>query len=142
MPPAAGDSRVTTEGSTVLVVEDDPMVRGVTVRILTQLGYEVLVAASGREALALAVEHEGPIDLLLTDVIMPSMGGLELAERVRRVRPKTKVLFCSGYTACDMAAQGLQVRGADLLEKPFTKDELGARVCAAIADARATPLPR
>ena len=82
---------------TVLLVEDERSVRAVTLRILRAQGYEVLEAGDGVEALALAERHAGPIHLLVADVVMPRMGGLELAERLRALRPETRVLHVSGY---------------------------------------------
>ncbi len=120
----------TREGSgheTILVVEDDPIVRRVTVRGLRQLGYQVLEAANGPEALALATKH-GTIDLLLTDVVMPMMSGRELAERLREVQPGTIVLFASGYTANAIVHHGVLDAGIEFLPKPFSIALLNARI--------------
>src|SRR5215469_2436540 len=82
---------------TVLVVEDQPQVREMTCSILRQFGYQILEASCGEEALCLAETHAGPVDLLLTDVIMPGMNGLELAARLKRLRP-SPIVFMSGYS--------------------------------------------
>jgi len=125
-PPAQGAAdppAVATGGGTetLLVVEDDPQVREVTVRALRAGGYHVLVAGGGREALDLPALKE--LKLLVTDVVMPGMGGWELAEAMRRRYPGLRVLFVSGYTQTNLAE-----RGVELLSKPFTPTTLLARV--------------
>ena len=120
---------------TVLVVEDDPMVRGVTVRSLRAEGYRVLVAANGGEALALQAEELATLDLLVTDMVMPGLDGRQVAEAMRRRRPGLRVLFVSGYSADVVAERGLLEPGIGLLEKPFTPEALAARV-RAILDGR------
>jgi two-component system, cell cycle sensor histidine kinase and response regulator CckA len=113
---------------TVLSVEDEPLVRGLTVRILQDLGYRVLEAANGHEALNVARQHTGPIDLLLTDVVMPQMSGKALASQLKRIRPEIRVLFTSGYIdstmtdAADLATQG------GFLQKPFSEAGLARKV--------------
>jgi CheY-like chemotaxis protein len=97
-------------------------------RALSDAGYRVLAAASGAEALRAAAEHSGPIDLLLTDVIMPGMNGRELAERLAAARPATPALFLSGYTDEILGPQGVLAPGVHLLQKPFTAAELVAAV--------------
>jgi two-component system, cell cycle sensor histidine kinase and response regulator CckA len=84
-------------GETILVVEDEDAMREVTRRILTRHGYEVIVAASGAEALAIAERRASEIDVLVTDVVMPQMLGKEVADRVRAIRPGLHVLYMSGY---------------------------------------------
>lgn len=113
---------------TVLVVEDEAAVRGVTVRLLRGLGYRVLEAASGREALALAERHDGPLDLLVTDVNMPGMGGPELASRLLALRPETPVLFVSGR----QDELSLGDSEAAFLQKPFSTKDLGRAVRTAL----------
>jgi len=113
---------------TLLVVEDDPIVRRVTVRRLRRLGYTVLEACSGPEALALADAHDGVIDLLLTDVVMPHMSGRELAERMRAHKPDLRVLFVSGYTADAIVHHGVLDPRIELLAKPFSIAVLHARL--------------
>ena len=109
---------------TVLVVEDEDALREVTRRILTRNGYQVIAAASGSEAIALATKHPGEIDLLLTDVIMPQMLGKEVAERVAALRPGLRVLYTSGYAQSVLDSKGRLEAGVALLEKPFTESML------------------
>jgi CheY-like chemotaxis protein len=110
---------------TVLFVEDDPLVRQLGLRILRRHGYDVLEAASGPEALATAKEHaEKTIHLLVTDVIMPKIGGPELATRLSAMRSHLKVLFISGYTDNALAHHGLLEPGIMFLQKPFTAEAL------------------
>ena len=108
----------------VLLVEDDQAVRQIARRALERQGYTVLEADNGEAALALAEGHAGGIDLLLTDVIMPVMGGPALAERLRVRRPRLRVLFMSGYNDTAIATQGVLAPGSTLIEKPFTADAL------------------
>jgi two-component system, cell cycle sensor histidine kinase and response regulator CckA len=114
-------------GETLLVVEDEAALRDVAGRILSGAGYHVLTADGGTQALELASLHEGVIDLLVSDVVMPGMLGKELAERLVDVRPDTRVLYMSGYAQPVLASQGTLDPGVALLEKPFTAaDLLGA----------------
>ncbi|MDI6105819.1 PAS domain S-box protein [Actinoplanes sp. NEAU-A12] len=113
---------LTGHGATVLVVEDESALREVTCRILTRGGYTVLAADGGDEALRLAAEN--PVDVLLTDVIMPNMLGRDLAEAVRSRWPGTKVLFMSGYAQPVLTTHGTLSADVHLLEKPFTSAEL------------------
>jgi two-component system cell cycle sensor histidine kinase/response regulator CckA len=110
--------------STVLVVEDETALRHVTERILRRGGYQVLSAADGAEALEIARHHPGPIDILLTDVIMPGMLGKDLADAVTAARPDTAVVFMSGYAQPVLTTHGTLAAGVHLLEKPFTSTEL------------------
>jgi PAS domain S-box-containing protein len=105
---------------TILVAEDEPGVREFVRDSLQQLGYTVLPAADGYEAIRVLEEHSGPVHLLLTDVIMPLMSGPELAKRVQAVKPAAKVLYMSGYTGDALAFHGLPHRKAGFIEKPFT----------------------
>ena len=100
--------------------------------MLERLGYSVLVASNGAEALERLDEHEGRVDLLLTDVVMPGMSGRELAGIVRRRCPHARVLFMSGYAEDAVASHGVLQQGAQLLEKPFTATNLGAKVRAVL----------
>jgi len=124
---------------TLLLVEDDPMVRSLAVEALKLKGYRVLDAGDGREALRLA-QGAGDIDLLITDVVMPRMTGRELADKLRTTAPLLRVLFMSGYPG----SLGDQLgRNVDLLEKPFTSLTLVSRVRQALdRDLRAVPLKR
>ena len=115
-------------GETVLLVEDEDALREVTHRILTRNGYRVLTAAGGPDAVAVAADHGGPIDLLLTDVVMPHMHGQELAERITAARPGTRVVFMSGYAQPFLAGDGTLPAGTVLIAKPFTQADLLARL--------------
>ncbi|TAJ10669.1 MAG: PAS domain-containing sensor histidine kinase [Nitrospirae bacterium] len=113
---------------TILLVEDNLLVRDVARSSLEALGYQVLETSGGEEALRRVREQRGPVHLLLTDVIMPGMNGRELAERILTLQPQIRVLFMSGYTA-DVAPLEGGLKGiGTLLTKPFTPDELGHRV--------------
>jgi hypothetical protein len=120
------DTGITLDGrgATVLVAEDEPALREVTERILDRGGYHVLTAASGAEALQLLRNHTGPIDLLLTDVIMPGMLGKDLADAVKAAQPGIKVVFMSGYAQPVLTSHGTLPPNVHLLEKPFTGTEL------------------
>jgi PAS domain S-box-containing protein len=113
---------------TILVVEDRPEVRKLTIAALQDGGYQVLEAAEGSEALLVAERHPGPIHLLLTDVIMPHMTGKELAEQLRRSRPEIKVLYMSGYTADVISSRGLLSSGERYIAKPFSLSSLLQKV--------------
>jgi PAS domain S-box-containing protein len=132
-PAAAVAPRATAPASrhaeTILLAEDEPAVRELSQLILSDLGYQVLVAGNGAEALALYQAPSTPkIDLLVTDVIMPEMGGRELAERLRVLNPELKILFVSGYTAeTDWVSRAL-AKNTQFLPKPFTAAVLGQKV--------------
>jgi two-component system, cell cycle sensor histidine kinase and response regulator CckA len=113
---------------TVLVVEDAASLRAVIRQMLMRLGYQVLDAADGELALKLAERHRGPIHLLLTDVVMPVLGGRQLMERLAKLRPETKVLFTSGYTDDAVVRHGVLEAGIPFLQKPFTPDGLARAV--------------
>jgi PAS domain S-box-containing protein len=115
-------------GESVLVVEDDELVRSLTCRILERGGYRVLRSGSPAEALRIVENHEEPIDLLLTDVVMPRMNGRELADRVLAIRPGVKVVFMSGYANDALSERGVAGTGVVLVDKPFTADGLRAVV--------------
>ncbi len=109
---------------TLLVAEDEDLLRQLAVRTLRARGYVVLEASDGAEALQVAEEHEGPIDLLVTDMVMMNMGGYELAKRLQAARPETRVLFVSGYSEQVFNPQGTIPVAAPLLQKPFTSHKL------------------
>jgi CheY-like chemotaxis protein len=113
---------------TVLLVEDEALVRQLTHEILRRNGYRVLEAADGVEALAIVRDHAGHIDLLLTDVVMPRMSGHELVELARPVRPQMRILYVSGYSEEAIARQGQLTKGIELLSKPFTPGVLTAKI--------------
>ena len=113
---------------TVLLVEDDDAVRNLAERVLAEAGYEVLTASGGWEALELVGRYPNPIDLLLTDVVMPGMNGPELADRLGALRPETRVLFASGYTDGAVFRRELPGGTPAFIAKPFTPDALRRKV--------------
>ena len=113
---------------TVLLVEDEEAVRRLALVALERRGYRVLAAGSAAEAMALATGHQGPLHLLLTDVVMPDMGGRQLAEALTARRPGLKVLFMSGYTDDTVLRDGLASADRSFLQKPFSVAALGRRV--------------
>jgi PAS domain S-box-containing protein len=125
LPAAAGGRRGT---ETVLVVEDAAAVRAVTRQVLERHGYTILEAPNGEAALQVAATHDGPIHLLLTDVVMPVLSGRPLAERLARLRPETRVLYTSGYTDESIVRHGILEPGIAYLQKPFTPDSLAHKV--------------
>jgi two-component system cell cycle sensor histidine kinase/response regulator CckA len=113
---------------TVLLVEDEPGVRHLARDVLSRYGYRVIEAADGAEALRLAEGHAEPIDLLLTDVVMPGMSGAELAARFRALHPGVPVLYASGYADEAVVSHGVRHEGMPFLQKPFEPDDLVRRV--------------
>jgi PAS domain S-box-containing protein len=113
---------------TVLLVEDNEAARELWRETLDMLGYRTVVASNGAEALELAGAHVGRIDLLLSDVVMPRLGGRELAARLRERRPDVRVIFMSGYTADTMLRQGIADVGGAFLQKPFSGQQLARKV--------------
>jgi signal transduction histidine kinase/CheY-like chemotaxis protein len=113
---------------TILLVEDEASVLAMATKILLRQGYTVLAANSPADALRLAREHAGRIDLLLTDVVMPEMSGRDLAESLTRLNPKLKLLFMSGYTSDIIAHHGVLDEGMHFIQKPFTMTDLAAKV--------------
>jgi CheY-like chemotaxis protein len=115
-------------GETVLVVEDEKMVRNLAVRLLESCGYEVWAAASGPDALALAERRAGRVDLLLTDVVMPQMNGRQLADTLSKKYPQLKILYTSGYTDDVIAHHGLLDEGVRFIAKPYSRHALATKV--------------
>jgi CheY-like chemotaxis protein len=113
---------------TVLVVEDDESIRKLAIVILGQYGYTVLSAGDGVEALTVSETHEGEISLLLSDVVMPRMGGGELYKQLRLQRPDIKVLYVSGYTDNAIVHHGVLESGVAFLQKPYTLISLARKV--------------
>jgi PAS domain S-box-containing protein len=135
-PPSHADSP--SKGSeTILVVEDEPSVREMLSSMLDIAGYRVFLASDGQEALSVLATRVGAIDLLITDVIMPGMSGVELAANVTQISPGTRVLYMSGYTYDVIAQGGALEEGTLLLQKPFRMDTLERTVRSALAK----PLP-
>jgi len=115
------DSPLAVHGGSeiILFADDEEIIRKFTSSFLTRLGYRVLCAADGLEAIAIAKSHPGEIDLLITDIVMPRMGGVELAKDLRLTTPELKVLFISGYSGDDSVGDAIRAMRAQLLQKPF-----------------------
>lgn len=111
-------------GPRILLVEDDAVVRRLVSLVLRDSGFDVLAAADGAEAIALADGAPGPIDLLLTDVIMPRLGGADLAAHLRDARPTIPVVYMSGHAEEALAADGRLPTGVTMLHKPFGPADL------------------
>jgi signal transduction histidine kinase/CheY-like chemotaxis protein len=124
----AANGAVSGGKETILLVEDEEMVRTLGERTLRNHGYTVLTASHGPSALELAERHHGEIELLLTDVVMPQMGGRELANAVRLRFPQIRVLFMTGYTEDTIIHHGVLENGASLLQKPFTPSGMAKKV--------------
>jgi CheY-like chemotaxis protein len=115
-------------GETVMLVEDEAQVRDLEVRMLKQLGYRVLAASNGEEALELSRVHGEVISLLVTDVVMPHMSGKQVAEALLARRPHIRVLYLSGYTENTIGHHGVLDSSVDFLTKPFTREALARKV--------------
>jgi CheY-like chemotaxis protein len=118
---------------TILVVEDNENLRALVIESLTLANYEVLLAADGLEALQIASQHGGPIHLLITDLVMPGMGGVELAEQLTAVHPETRVLYTSGYLSDVLAPHGGLAPHEAFIEKPFQLSDLRREVARMLA---------
>jgi len=132
---AAPEADVSEEGvvqltgsETVMVVEDEVQILELCQQVLRRAGYQVITASQPGEALILAEKHAGDIHLLVTDVVMPSMNGKELKERLEQVKPGIKVLYMSGYTANIIAHRGVLAQGVEFLQKPFATRDLTKKV--------------
>ena len=125
-PPPLGFDIPQSFKETVLVVEDEPAMLDLVKDMFQRLGYVVLGSNTPSNALQIAKEHKGNIQLLMTDVVMPEMNGLELAEKIKAIRPGIKCLFMSGYTANAFSQQ--DISNIQLLQKPFTKYDLAIKV--------------
>jgi two-component system cell cycle sensor histidine kinase/response regulator CckA len=123
--PVAG---VSGGSETILVVEDEEVVRQLICTVLGDLGYTILEAESAAEGLRLTREQKKPINLLVTDIVMPDMHGPELARALAPLQPEMKVLFVSGYSGSDISDQGVLVPGLVVLQKPFTQEGLARKV--------------
>ena len=117
---------------TILLVEDEAAVRALTKKILTQKGYRVLEASDGAIALRIAAGHVGEIDLVLTDVAMPNLGGRGMVEELRELSPGMRVLFMSGYPKEEVFPDKQSAKHTPYLQKPFTSDTLFAEVRSAL----------
>jgi CheY-like chemotaxis protein len=112
----------------VLLCEDEDALRALARRVLERHGYTVLEARHGVEALAVAAAHAGEVAIVVTDVVMPAMGGRELVERLVAARPGVRVLYMSGYSGGDILRRGLADEGTEFLQKPFAPDDLTRKV--------------
>jgi CheY-like chemotaxis protein len=120
-PRASAPPGASTAGTeTTLLVEDNAGVRQLATRMLAAAGFTVLAAASGEEALQVLARHPGPVDLVLTDVVMPGMTGMDMAQRASEARPGIHVLYMSGYIDDEVVRRGVVARDVPLLNKPFT----------------------
>ena len=125
----AGKGRVT---ETILLVEDEAGVRSLAKRVLSQKGYRVLEASDGAIALRLAAGHVGEIDLVLTDIDMPNLGGRGMMEELKELSPDLRVLFMSGYPKAEVFPDPARARRTPYLQKPFTSETLCDEVRAAL----------
>jgi len=126
--PAEGPAAVKGGTETILLVEDEPMVLKLCKTLLEERGFTVLTASTPGEAMRLAAEHAGRIHLLITDVVMPEMNGWDLAKRLLALYPDIKSLFMSGYTSNIISQRLVQEEGVHFMQKPFSEDELTAKV--------------
>jgi two-component system cell cycle sensor histidine kinase/response regulator CckA len=126
---------------TILLAEDDDALRALGARVLVALGYNVLLARTGREALRIVADHQGPIDLIATDVVMPEMNGSQLVAKVLDARPDIRVLFMSGYTDDEVMRRGVIDGQTAFLQKPFTPDLLAHKVREVLDLAASEPGP-
>jgi CheY-like chemotaxis protein len=138
---AAGTERDTPRGSeSILVVEDEEMLRKLACHVLRSQGYSILEAANAGEALLLCEKYPEPIPLMITDVVMPQMSGPELAARLRSLRPEMRVLYMSGYTDDSVVRHGLADPTMAFIQKPFSPAVL-ARTVRAVLDQKPQPSP-
>jgi CheY-like chemotaxis protein len=119
-------------GEAVLVVEDEPVVRGVILEMLSEQGYQTLEAFDGPSGLQI-LRGDAPIDLLITDVGLPGMNGRQLADQAREIRPGLSVLFITGYAENGDMAEGFLQPGVEMITKPFDHDQLSQRVRAMVS---------
>jgi DNA-binding response OmpR family regulator len=118
---------------TILLVEDEPMVRDLAREFLEEYGYRVLTAANGKEGLSVCQDYPERIDLIVTDVVMPQMSGRELAEAVRTLRPEARVLYMSGFTDDAIVRHGVIADDLCFIQKPFSPDALAGKVRAVLS---------
>jgi CheY-like chemotaxis protein len=124
----SGEIKIQRGSETIFLVEDNDMLRDFAVKVLRKSGYTVLEAGNGKEALDTSARHQGPIQLLVTDVVMPGMNGRELARRLNSLRPEMKVMYISGYTDNAIVHHGMLEEGVFFLQKPFTPNLLLSKV--------------
>lgn len=118
----------TARGETILLVEDEGAILEMGTLMLRSLGYTILPAATPSEALRLVQTHEGPIDLLISDVIMPAMNGKDLSDQLKQIKPGIKCLFMSGYTADIIAKHGMLDEAIHFIQKPFSIPEMATKI--------------
>jgi CheY-like chemotaxis protein len=123
------------EKKTILVVDDEPEIRKLVSAMVTQFGYAVLTADSGEHAMTLYRNHKAPMEMLITDVVAPGMSGPMLADKLTAIQPDLKVLYISGYDNTHVVQKYVVEKGHALLPKPFTMEELRARMAALLAPA-------
>jgi DNA-binding NtrC family response regulator len=116
------------EAETVLLVEDEDVIRGLVREILQAIGYTVLEACHGGEALLISEQHRGPIHMMVTDIVMPLLNGRDLAKRLASLRPEMKVLYMSGSAAHTLFQNGVMEVGSEFLQKPFRAEALEGKV--------------
>jgi CheY-like chemotaxis protein len=121
-------------GETILLVEDESSIMKMTTSMLKRLGYQVIAAETPDEAIRMAQECKGKIDLLMTDVIMPNMNGSDLASTIMAIKPDIKLLFMSGYTANVIAMHGVLDEGVHFIQKPFLRKDLITKIREALDD--------
>ncbi len=141
-PPLAAEDPAARGRGTILLVEDNEMVRELTRSMLQGLGYTVMAADSARAAMALCANPAQRVDLLLSDVVMPDIRGPELSERLRAIRPDLPVLFMSGYASSQVAGAELAAGSAHFIQKPFTMTELARSVERALQRPQRRPADR
>ncbi|MEN3307744.1 MAG: hypothetical protein V7603_3946 [Micromonosporaceae bacterium] len=122
--PAAASGEPLGGAVTILVIEDEDDLRGAVRRMLSSSGYQILAANDGMEAIRIAATHPGPVDVLLSDVVMPEMSGPEVAEQIKAIRPGVRVLFMSGYDQQFLAARGRLGARTEVMQKPFSREAL------------------
>lgn len=125
---AAASEVLKGQGETVLLVEDEVAIVRLATAMLEDLGYRIMTANTPAKALRLAESHQGDIQLLLTDVVMPEMNGRELAMQIQKIYPNLKILYMSGYTANAIAHHGILNDGINYIQKPFSRTDLSIRV--------------
>jgi CheY-like chemotaxis protein len=135
MPTADSPLPLQEDRKTILVVDDEPLILGLVRNMLRKEGYAILEASDGREALQVFAEHAHTIHLLLTDIVMPSMNGYQLADAMRAQSPDLRVLFMSGYQDRVISdVTGFAVQAAALIRKPFTQHGLTSKIAQILAE--------
>ncbi len=124
----APEAPLASGSGTILLVEDDDMVRRMTSAMLEELGYTVVAATTPSQALSFCEQEDTPVDLLLTDVVMPELSGTALQDKIKAIRPGIKVLFMSGYTANVIVHHGVLDKGVSFMQKPFGMNDLARKI--------------